>query len=455
MAANLAALQAQCLVPAGRLLVHREQGALCKVSSSIRRAAPRVNRLCTATSTATPAQVHGTPVQGDSLTTVAGDSLDREPAGQSPDYAQLAQELDKKSPLEIMDHALKQHGDDIGIAFSGAEDVALVEYAHLTGRPYRVFSLDTGRLNAETYQVFDAVEKHYGIRIEYTFPDAQECMDLVRAKGMYSFYEDGHQECCRVRKVRPLRRQLKGLKAWITGQRKDQSPGTRSAVPVVQVDPVFEGLEGGPGTLIKYNPLSNVSSAEVWNFLRAMGVPTNKLHEQGYVSIGCEPCTKAVLPNQLEREGRWWWEDATGKECGLHSGNVVESAAEQAKDDVRDLFQDNSVEAVSKQQLQDMMDGKRDRDTLVVMYAPWCQYSQAMEESYVDLAKRYQGSEHVRIAKFQADTDREFAGKLGLKTFPTIVMLPKFSSSGVVKYPTERRDTDSLDMWVRTIAGYE
>ncbi|CAD7697838.1 unnamed protein product, partial [Ostreobium quekettii] len=227
------------------------------------------------------------------------------------DFDAAAAEMDQASPLLIMDHALKTFGSDVAIAFSGAEDVALVEYAHLTGRPYRVFSLDTGRLNPETYQLFDQVEKHYGIKIEYTFPDTQEVVDLVREKGMFSFYEDGHQECCRVRKVRPLRKQLKGLKAWITGQRKDQSPGTRSAVPVVQVDPVFEGLEGGPGSLVKYNPLSNMTSAEVWNFLRVMGVPTNSLHAQGFISIGCEPCTRPVLPNQHEREGRWWWEEAT------------------------------------------------------------------------------------------------------------------------------------------------
>jgi adenylyl-sulfate reductase (glutathione) len=118
---------------------------------------------------------------------------------------------------------------------SGAEDVALIEYAKLTGRPFRVFSLDTGRLNPETYQLFDKVEKHYGIRIEYMFPDASEVQTLVRTKGLFSFYEDGHQECCRVRKVRPLRRALRGLRAWITGQRKDQSPGTRASIPVVQV----------------------------------------------------------------------------------------------------------------------------------------------------------------------------------------------------------------------------
>jgi 3'-phosphoadenosine 5'-phosphosulfate sulfotransferase (PAPS reductase)/FAD synthetase len=121
------------------------------------------------------------------------------------------------------------------LSCSGAEDVALIEYAKLTGRPFRVFSLDTGRLNPETYQFFDKVEKHYGIRIEYMFPDAGEVQTLVRSKGLFSFYEDGHQECCRVRKVRPLRRALKGLRAWITGQRKDQSPGTRASIPVVQV----------------------------------------------------------------------------------------------------------------------------------------------------------------------------------------------------------------------------
>lgn len=111
----------------------------------------------------------------------------------------------------------------------------MIEYAKLTGRPFRVFSLDTGRLDPETYEFFDKVEKHYDIRIEYMFPDAGEVQALVRTKGLFSFYEDGHQECCRVRKVRPLRRALSGLRAWITGQRKDQSPGTRASIPVVQV----------------------------------------------------------------------------------------------------------------------------------------------------------------------------------------------------------------------------
>ena len=136
---------------------------------------------------------------------------------------------------------------------------------------------------------------------------------------MYSFYKDGHKECCGIRKVVPLRRKLSTLDAWITGQRKDQSPGTRVAVPVVENDSAFSTSEN---KLIKFNPLSNWTSAQVWEYIRGNDVPFNSLHEQGFISIGCEPCTRPILPNQHEREGRWWWEDATQKECGLHAGNL-------------------------------------------------------------------------------------------------------------------------------------
>ncbi|KAK9865085.1 hypothetical protein WJX84_003630 [Apatococcus fuscideae] len=377
--------------------------------------------------------------------------------GQVADWPQLAQDLDSKSPLEIIDHALATFGDEVAIAFSGAEDIAVIEYAHLTGRPFRVFSLDTGRLDKETYELFDRVEKHYSIQIEYTFPDAQETMDLVRAKGMFSFYEDGHQECCRVRKVRPLRRQLKTLKAWITGQRRDQSPGTRASVAVVEVDPAFEGTSGGPGSLVKYNPLAGMTGKETWNFLRVMDVPVNELHSKGYVSIGCQPCTRPVLPNQHEREGRWWWEDAGGKECGLHSGNVSAGSAEQDGEAgaERDLWPEGKVQALSREELSSLASAEsRKQATMVVLYAPWCQFSQAMEESYNELAEQYaaRGSD-VRIAKFQADTDRQFSTKtFGLQTFPTLVMLPR-STSGYIKYPSERRDVETLDLWIKSVAG--
>lgn len=373
------------------------------------------------------------------------------------DWEATARMLDSKSPLEIMDHALTTFGGDVAIAFSGAEDVALIEYAHLTGKPYRVFSLDTGRLNPETYQVFNAVEKHYGIRIEYTFPDSDEVVELVRTKGMFSFYEDGHQECCRIRKVKPLRKQLKGLHAWITGQRKDQSPGTRQHVPVVEVDPVFEGLDGGPGSLVKYNPLSNITSAEVWNFLRVMGVPTNALHACGYVSIGCEPCTRPVLPNQAEREGRWWWEDSSSKECGLHSGNISKIEGQTAGDkpeEIEDLFKSENVEHLDVSQMQQLLDGPRDKDTIVVLYAPWCKFCKAMEEGYEVLAERMSGSETLRVAKFQADVEREFAAeRFGLKTFPQIVMLPQAGRIGSsIPFGSERRDPDTLEMWIKTLS---
>jgi len=241
------------------------------------------------------------------------------------DVARLAAQWSDGLPPEVVAGALELFGRDVAISFSGAEDVLLIEYAHQwasaeDGRTYRVFSLDTGRLHPETYRLFDEVEKHYGIRIEYCFPEAMAVEQLVRAKGLFSFYEDGHQECCAIRKVAPLRRQLAGLRAWITGQRRDQSPGTRAAVPIVEADGNHAGSDGGP--IVKINPLAAKTSTEVWDAIRAFEVPRNALHEKGFVSIGCEPCTRAVLPGEHERAGRWWWEEATKKECGLHQSGA-------------------------------------------------------------------------------------------------------------------------------------
>jgi len=227
----------------------------------------------------------------------------------------LAKELEGASAASIVKRALQDFGNDIAISFSGAEDVLLIEYAKQSGLPFRVFSLDTGRLHPETYRLMATVEKHYGIRIEYVFPEASDVENLVRKKGLFSFYEDGHQECCAIRKVAPLRRQLSGLRSWITGQRRDQNPQTRDAVPFVEVDGAFEGSDG---PLVKWNPLAASTSEYVWDSIRAFEVPYNELHEKGYVSIGCEPCTRPVLPGQHERDGRWWWEREGGKECGLH-----------------------------------------------------------------------------------------------------------------------------------------
>ena len=154
------------------------------------------------------------------------------------DINQLRDELDGQSPRAILKAALKQY-NNIAISFSGAEDVVLIEMAHQLTDNLQVFTLDTGRLHPETYEFIERVRKHYGINIEILCPDTEELQDLVNRKGLFSFYEDGHSECCGIRKVNPLKKKLATVDAWITGQRKDQSPGTRNEVPVVQEDTAF------------------------------------------------------------------------------------------------------------------------------------------------------------------------------------------------------------------------
>ncbi|MEK7991745.1 MAG: phosphoadenylyl-sulfate reductase, partial [Thiotrichaceae bacterium] len=158
-------------------------------------------------------------------------------------------------------------------------------------------------------------KQRYDIDFELLFPEAKAVETLVNEKGFFSFRMDGHKECCKARKVAPLRRKLNTLDAWVTGQRRDQSPDTRAAVPVVQEDFAFSTPRH---LLVKFNPLANWSSEQVWNYIREHNVPYNELHRHGFVSIGCEPCTRPVLPNEHERNGRWWWEETEGKECGLH-----------------------------------------------------------------------------------------------------------------------------------------
>jgi phosphoadenosine phosphosulfate reductase len=233
--------------------------------------------------------------------------------------------LQNQHPKQIIAHALQQFSR-ISISFSGAEDVVLIHMACqlelAKNQSIQVFSLDTGRLHPETYQFINQVREQYPIQLKVIFPDADQVQNLVQEKGLFSFYQDGHHQCCNIRKVEPLKRHLSQLDAWITGQRRDQSPNTRNEVPVVQKDSAFSSAEK---TLVKFNPLANWSTTQVWEYIRAFEIPYNKLHERGFVSIGCEPCTRAVLPNQHEREGRWWWEEATKKECGLHASNPIKS----------------------------------------------------------------------------------------------------------------------------------
>jgi len=235
--------------------------------------------------------------------------------------------LHAKEPQAILAYALSQFRN-IAISFSGAEDVVLVDMAVKIRPDVQVFSLDTGRLHAETYRFIEKVREHYGIPIDIQFPDSEAVSDLVREKGLFSFYTDDHKECCGIRKIMPLKRKLLTLDAWITGQRRDQSPGTRDEIPVIQDDRAFS-RQGE--TLTKFNPLANWTSQQVWNYIRSNNVPYNELHDRGFISIGCEPCTRATGPGQHEREGRWWWEEATKKECGLHAVNIEKNMNSEKK----------------------------------------------------------------------------------------------------------------------------
>ncbi len=235
------------------------------------------------------------------------------------DPAELAESYAGKSPQDILKLAF-EHFDNLWLSFSGADDIVVLDMAWKINPAIKVFTLDTGRLHPETYQFLEKVREHYGIALEVLSPEHQALEAYVKEKGLFDFYKSGHGECCGIRKIAPLRRKLATVDAWITGQRRDQSPGTRSHVPVIEQDEAF-GSEAHP--LIKFNPLANYRSEDVWNYIRMLEIPYNPLHERGFVSIGCEPCTRAVLPNQHEREGRWWWEEATQKECGLHAGNLI------------------------------------------------------------------------------------------------------------------------------------
>lgn len=235
-----------------------------------------------------------------------------------PSLDELNQEFAAARPKDVLKYALEKHSA-IAISFSGAEDVVLVDMAVKIKPDVDIFTLDTGRLNPETYEFIEKVRTHYGIQIDIRTPDQTALQNFVRDNGLFSFYQDGHSACCGIRKIEPLKQKLATLDAWITGQRRDQSPDTRANVALFEMDSAFAGRGE---TLHKYNPLAHWTGKQVWEYIKMFDVPYNKLHEQGYLSIGCQPCTRPVLPHQHEREGRWWWENQTHKECGLHIGNL-------------------------------------------------------------------------------------------------------------------------------------
>lgn len=193
----------------------------------------------------------------------------------------------------------------------GAEDMVLTDLIVKAGLPIEIFSLDTGRLPLETYDLMAAVQKHYGLKLKVFYPRHDLNEEYVRANGINAFYEsiELRKGCCYVRKVEPLQRALAGKQAWITGMRAQQA-ATRDGLAVRLFDEA-NGLE-------KFNPLADWSEKEVWAYLLDNGVPYNKLHDQFYPSIGCAPCTRSVTPGEDIRSGRWWWENPETKECGLH-----------------------------------------------------------------------------------------------------------------------------------------
>jgi len=226
-------------------------------------------------------------------------------------------EINEKLQLKI--DAVKQLLEQIEADYSpavlatsyGAEDMVLMDLIAKFAPQIGIFTLDTGRLPKETYDLMQQAKKHYQLEVEVYYPDTLSIEQFVTHNGPNAFYDsvDLRKQCCGIRKVAPLNRALAGKKAWLTGMRRSQSV-TRNELPVSEWDADHE--------LQKFSPLTDWSNGEVWKYIRAFDVPFNELHDQGYASIGCAPCTRAITPGEDIRAGRWWWENPETKECGLH-----------------------------------------------------------------------------------------------------------------------------------------
>jgi phosphoadenosine phosphosulfate reductase len=220
------------------------------------------------------------------------------------------------TPQDVLAWGLETFHPRISLASSfGAEDVAMIDMIWRINPQARVFCLDTLRLHTETYDVIDRVRQKYGIDVQVLYPDLQAVDQMTRTLGYNCFYEsvDNRKLCCGIRKVDPLNGLLGQLDAWVTGIRRDQAT-TRTDAAKVELDDVHDGIT-------KLNPLADWTNEQVWEYIRANDVPYNELHDRGFPSIGCAPCTRAVAPDEDPRAGRWWWElDGYDKECGIHIG---------------------------------------------------------------------------------------------------------------------------------------
>ena len=220
-----------------------------------------------------------------------------------------------KDPKEVLSFFLNQYKDKIALASSlGAEDQVLTEMIIGINPSTTIFTLDTGRLFPETYDLIEKTNQKYNIKIKVFFPDYKEVEKMVSEKGINPFYEsiENRKLCCSIRKTKPIKRAFKDLDIWICGLRKDQSV-TRFYSKLIEWDDV--------NSLLKLNPLINWSEKDVWEYVKKYDIPYNELHDKGFPSIGCQPCTRAVKKGEDIRSGRWWWESPDKKECGLHAKN--------------------------------------------------------------------------------------------------------------------------------------
>ena len=223
-------------------------------------------------------------------------------------------EAESLSPQEILTWSLKNFQQRIALScsFGAPEGLVLLDMMHRIDPTSRVFVIDTGRLPQETYDLIDRVRDRYDKPVEVVFPRGGDVESMLREHGTNLFYEsiERRQLCCRIRKVEPLKRALSDLDAWVTGLRRDQNV-TRQNTPKVQIDWVHGGI-------VKVNPIADWSRDQVESYVAAYDVPTNRLHAQGYPSVGCAPCSRPVAPGADPRSGRWWWEQAETRECGIH-----------------------------------------------------------------------------------------------------------------------------------------
>jgi thioredoxin-dependent adenylylsulfate APS reductase len=224
-----------------------------------------------------------------------------------------AERFERASAERLIEWALDRFHPRLAISAAGGVDgMAIIDMAWRIRPDVRVFTLDTGRLPAETYALFEEVRERYGIDVEFEHPDRDEIARLVNREGPNLMYRsvDLRLACCEIRKVAPLKRKLQTLDAWLSGLRREQWR-TRTSIAKVELDRDHGGI-------VKINPLADWRADDVWDYVRTNDVPYHELFDHGYASIGCAPCTRPVEPGESERAGRWWWERDTDKECGIH-----------------------------------------------------------------------------------------------------------------------------------------